>query len=100
MNIVYQDITKSDISFEVNDVKFYFSSSFNLDRFKRRYEDYISNEENKIINRYHYPIELKKYFLICFYKLIEKRGFLIEINQEKLTQDELQIETKYKMECR
>ena len=83
MNIVYQNIEESYYSYNINDITFYFSSSFNLKRFKEKCIDYSITEERKLINRYHVNIDMKIYFLISLYKLIEKRGFLIEYKNIK-----------------
>lgn len=93
MNHVYQDITKSDIVFEVDDIKFYFSSLFNRERFKRKYELYLNEEENKVMIKYKLPINMKKYLLLSLYHKIEIRGFLIEIGDKKLNKDEIVVNT-------
>lgn len=93
MNHVYQDITKSDITFEVDDIKFYFSSLFNRERFKKRYEDYLNEEENKVMIKYKLPINMKKYLLLSLYHKIEIRGFLIEIGEKLLKKDDIVINT-------
>ena len=66
MEIVYQNINESTYTFEVENLIFYFSSSFNLRRFKERCINYSINEERKLINRYHVNIDMKKYFLKLF----------------------------------
>ena len=95
MNIVYQDIERSKYIFEVDNIKFYFSSLFNLERFKRKYLDYIDIEERKIEHKYHYPIDMKNYLLICFYMMIEKRGFKVEVDDVKLEKDKFNLETNF-----
>ena len=92
MNIVYQNIEESYYKIEIEDITFYFSSSFNLRRFKEKAIDYCINEERKLINRFHVDINMKKYFLISFYKQIEKRGFLIKI-KDKTYKDDILINT-------
>lgn len=87
MNIVYQNIEESEYKIEVDNITFYFSSSFNLGRFKERYSDFIFLEERKIENRYHVNINMKKYLLLSFYKIIEKRGFLISYKNKKYRDD-------------
>ena len=92
MGLVYQNIEESYYKYEINDIKFYFSSSFNLRRFKEKCIDYSMLEERKIKNRYHVNINMKEYFLLSLYKTIEKRGFLIKYNNE-LYKDDIQLET-------
>ena len=93
MNHVYQDITKSDIIFEVEDIKFYFSSLFNRERFKKKYENFLNEEENKIMIKYKLPINMRKYLLLSLYHKIEIRGFLIEIGEKLLKKDDIVINT-------
>ena len=93
MNHVYQDITKSDIEFEVDDIKFYFSSLFNKERFKKRFEDYVNEEGNKIMIKYKLPINMKKYLLLSLYHKIEIRGFLVEISGKLLKIEDININT-------
>lgn len=95
MNIVYQDIERSKYSFQVDNMLFFFSSLFNLERFKRKYLDYITNEERKVINKYHYSINMKNYLLICFYMMIEKRGFKVIVDDVKLEKDKFNLETNF-----
>ena len=95
MNIVYQDIERSTYSFQVDNIMFYFSSLFNLERFKRKYLDYIESEERKIINKYHYSIDMKNYLLVCFYMMIEKRGFKVLVDDTKLVKDHFNLETNF-----
>lgn len=95
VNIVYQDIERSKYTFQVDNMLFYFSSLFNLERFKRKYLDYIKNEERKVINKYHYSINMKNYLLICFYMMIEKRGFKVVVDDVKLEKDKFNLETNF-----
>lgn len=95
MNIVYQDIERSTYSFQVDNIMFYFSSLFNLERFKRKYLDYIKSEERKIINKYHYAINMKNYLLLCFYMMIEKRGFKVLVDDVRLEKDRFDFETSF-----
>lgn len=93
MNQVYQDITQSDITYEVDDIVFYFSSLFNKNRFIKKYEFYVKEEENKIINKFHFNINLRRYLLLSLYNKIEIRGFLVEINKKLLTKDDIVLST-------
>ena len=95
MNIVYHNIERSSYVYEVDNIKFYFSSLFNLERFKNKYLDYINEEERKIINKYHYQIDMKNYLLICFYMMIEKRGFKVEVENTRLEKNRFNLETNF-----
>lgn len=74
---VYHDLTESKEFVELLETRFYFSSSFNKERFLNGYKKYIKEEEDKIISKYGINISLRYYLLIAYYLKIEKRGFYI-----------------------
>lgn len=74
---IYHDLTESVEFVELLQSRFYFSSSFNKERFLKGYEDYIKEEENKIKAKYGINISIRYYLLIAYYIKIEKRGFYI-----------------------
>ena len=74
---VYHDLTESIEYVELLETRFYFSSSFNKERFLNGYENYIKEEEDKIIAKYGFSISLRYYLLMSYYVKIEKRGFYI-----------------------
>ena len=75
---IYYDLNESTEIVELLNTKFYFSSSFNRERFLRGYESYIKEEEDKLIAKYGLNISNRYYLLIAYYMRIEKRGFLIK----------------------
>lgn len=79
---IYYDLTESTEYVELLSCRFYFSSSFNKERFLKGYQDYIKEEENKIIAKYGVAISIRFYLLIAFYIKIEKRGFCIRKQDE------------------
>ena len=80
---VYYDLTESNEIVELMNTRFYFSSSFNKDRFLRGYESFIKEEEDKIIAKYQVTISIRFYLLIAYYLRIEKRGFYLTRYNEK-----------------
>ena len=74
---IYYDLTESNEYVELLSCRFYFSSSFNKERFLSGYESYIKEEEDKIIAKYGILISIRFYLLMAFYLKIEKRGFYI-----------------------
>ena len=74
---VFHDLTESTEYVEMLETRFYFSSSFNKDRFLNGYQSYIKEEEDKIIAKYNVIISVRYYLLISYYLKIEKRGFYI-----------------------
>lgn len=75
---VYYDLSESKEIVELLNTRFYFSSSFNKERFLRGYETYIKEEEDKIIAKYGLKISIRYYLLIAYYMKIEKRGFYLK----------------------
>lgn len=74
---IYHDLTESNEFVELLESRFYFSSSFNKERFLNGYQAYIKEEEDKIKAKYGINISIRYYLLIAFYMKIEKRGFYI-----------------------
>lgn len=74
---IYHDLTESVEFVELLQSRFYFSSSFNKERFLNGYQEYIKEEEDKIKAKYGINISMRYYLLIAFYIKIEKRGFYI-----------------------
>lgn len=77
---IYYDLNLSDEYYDLDELgyRFYFSSSFNKDRFIEGYRDFVKLEEDKLISRYNVKISLRLYLTIVFYLRVEKRGFRIE----------------------
>lgn len=76
-NGVELNLQESDYKFEFRRAVFYFSSEFNLERYKNSVIQFVEMEQAKIINRYKVKAELKLYLAISLYKKIEKRGFRV-----------------------
>ena len=74
---IYYDLTESNEYVELLSCRFYFSSSFNKERFLSGYESYIKEEEDKIIAKHGILISIRFYLLMAYYLKIEKRGFYI-----------------------
>lgn len=75
---IYYDLSESKEFVELLNTRFYFSSSFNKERFLKGYEAYVKEEEDKLIARYGINISIRYYLLIAYYIKIEKRGFLLK----------------------
>lgn len=75
---IYHDLTESNEFVELLQSRFYFSSSFNKERFLNGYQNYIKEEEDKIKAKYGINISIRYYLLIAYYIKIEKRGFYIK----------------------
>ena len=76
---VYLNTSDSiDYFFVYKNYKLFFSSEFNLRRFKDKICKYTYEESEKFINKYNINIDLIDYFIFSFYENIEKRGFKVE----------------------
>lgn len=75
---VYYDLTESTEYVDLLEMRFFFSSFFNKERFLKGYEKFIKEEEDKIIAKYGILISIRCYLLLAFYTRIEKRGFYIK----------------------
>lgn len=88
MKKVYNIIDESPFYFELNGINFYFSSEFNLKRFKDSWKTYIKEENTKFLNRYNVGVDLTLPFIFSLYKKIEKRGYKVLTNSNfKLNKD-------------
>lgn len=84
---VYYNLEDSNYKFSYKRFNFIFSSKFYIEKFKRELKDYISIEEAKISSKYG-KLEASEYLALSLYKKIEKRGFLVYFNDEKIKENE------------
>lgn len=76
--IVYYDINKTAYNTTYEDFKLYFSSEANMRKFNTQVEDYIETQTFYLYDRYSHVINIfRDFFIIAFYKKIEKRGFKV-----------------------
>lgn len=76
--LYYNTVDSIDYYFVYKNLKFYFSSEFNLRRFKENICKFTFEENQKFVNKYKVNIDLIDYFVFSFYENIEKRGYKIE----------------------
>lgn len=67
-----------DYFFIYKNLKFYFSSEFNMRRFKENICRFTFEENSKIVNKYKINIDMVDYLIFSYYESIEKRGYKIE----------------------
>lgn len=86
-NIIYNDLNESDYIFKYDNIKFYFSSRFYLEKFEREYTNFIKDETMKLKIKFKCNIFADYLILILLYQRIEKRGFKVEYNNKKLNEN-------------
>jgi len=86
-NIIYYDLNESVYLFSYDNLRFYFSSKFYLEKFKRLYVDFIKNETLKLSHKYKCHIYCDEMVLLTLYKNVEKRGFRVEYKGHEIDED-------------
>ena len=89
---IYYNLDESIYSFNYDNIKFYFSSKFYLEKFRENLSYYIFMETTKIINKYKVKINLNLYLAISFYQKIEKRGFYIKYGNEEIENPRFEVD--------
>lgn len=89
---VYYNIDESIYYTNVGDFQFYFSSEFNLNRYKENVYTFIMSEIYKLKSKYRFVEAktintLKVALAITYYKKIEKRGFRVYKKGERFKED-------------
>lgn len=77
MSKIFNDISKSNYFFKYDNLVFYFSSEFYLNKFKKEYVQFLNTETMKMKLKYKCNIYADEMILLLLYKKIEKRGFRV-----------------------
>lgn len=81
---IYHDLTESIYKERYrlgnDDITLVFSSEFNQLRFKRRIKNYVHDETFKFNNKYKCKSDITTLLYISLYRMIEKRGFYVKLN--------------------
>lgn len=85
--MVYNDLNESDYTFEYDDLKFYFSSKFYLEKFIKEYSNFIKEETMKLKVKFKCNIYCDEMILLLLYKRIEKRGFKVTLQGKDLNEN-------------
>lgn len=81
---VYLDIFESDYYYDLDGVRYYFSSQLYMNKFKENVLNYVNENSIKLKLRYKININFDLFFTLSYYKKIEKRGFrVIDISSGK-----------------
>lgn len=81
---VYLDIFESEYYYDLDGVRYYFSSQLYMNKFKENVLNYVNENSIKLKLRYKININFDLFFTLSYYKKIEKRGFrVIDISSGK-----------------
>lgn len=92
---VYLDIYESDYYYDLDGVRYYFSSQLYLNKFKDNVMNYVNENSIKLKLRYKINLNFDLFLTLSYYKKVEKRGFrVVELSTErKITKDTIIINT-------
>ena len=85
--MIYNDINESNYTFKYDDLVFYFSSKFYLEKFTREYSNFIKDETMKFKIKYKCNAYIDEMLLLLLYKKIEKRGFKVLYDGNELQEN-------------
>ena len=95
-NGVYYNLDKSPYVENVNGIEFYFSSKFNQERFTNNFTDEIIDLTKSLSDRFNLDFDASNVGLIRAYRNVEKRGFLIKVQGEKICLENLKLDIAVK----
>ncbi len=84
---IYNNLNESTYDYAYNGIKYYFSSKVYMEKFINRLEPFIDEELGKMQVKFKTKICGDNVFAIKLYTLIEKRGFLVEINGKEYNEN-------------
>ena len=85
---IYHDIEESVIKNKYNigndELIIYFSSELNKKRFNDKIDNYVHDETAKFNNKFRCKSDLTTLLYISLYRMIEKRGFFVILNNTRI----------------
>ena len=85
--MVYNDLNESNYTFKYDDLVFYFSSQFYLEKFIKEHLQFIKDETMKLKIKFKCSIYCNEMILLLLYKRIEKRGFKVTYKNKLLNEN-------------
>ena len=85
--MVFKDINESNYKFKYDNLVFYFSSEFYLEKFIKEHAQFIKDETMKLKIKYKCSIYCDEMILLLLYKRIEKRGFKVKYKNKLLNEN-------------
>lgn len=96
---VYYNLSESPYMITGRDITLIFSSEYNKSRFKTQWPEYLHDEKIRLIRSMGIgaTVDCFDYLYIKFYTKIERRGFLIIVNERTIEwQSNLEFDLKLK----
>ena len=91
---VYLDIYESDYYYDLDGIRYYFSSQLYLNKFKENVINYVNENSIKLKLRYKINLNFDLFFTLSYYKKVEKRGFrVVDISSEKTISKDIILNT-------
>lgn len=75
---IYLDIYESDYYYDLDGLRYYFSSEFYLIKFKDNVLNYVNENSIRLKMKYKIKFNFDLFLSLAYYRKIEKRGFRIE----------------------
>lgn len=75
---IYLDIYESDYYYDLDGLRYYFSSEFYLSKFKDNVLNYVNENSIRLKMKYKIKFNFDLFLSLAYYRKIEKRGFRIE----------------------
>lgn len=88
---IFYNINESMLYFDFYGMRFYFTSSLNMVKFKKGYMNYIQEQQQKLVHRYQINIDFKYFLMIAYYKKVEHRGFRITFNKMPINDSTIKL---------
>ena len=89
---VYLDIYESDYYYDLDGIRYYFSSQLYLNKFKDNVINYVNENSIKLKLRYKINLNFDLFFTLSYYKKVEKRGFrVVELSSERTISKDITI---------
>lgn len=81
---IYWDLYETEYYYDLDGLRYYFSSEFYKNKFITKVKDYVNTETLKLVRNNHVACNFDLYFQLSFYSRTEKRGFrVVDLSNNK-----------------
>ena len=78
VNGIYLNLEESDYIYDLDGIRYYFSSELYRNKFKENVLNYVNENSIKLKLKYKINFNFDLFLSLAYYRKIEKRGFRIE----------------------